>query len=50
MVILIGVVMTRRSPGHRQIIGLVGFVGVATMASPMSPELMLNLSGSRCWP
>lgn len=35
MVILIGVLMTRRSPGHRQAIGLViGFVGVATMASP----------------
>jgi drug/metabolite transporter (DMT)-like permease len=35
MVFLIGVLMTRRSPGSRQVIGLViGFLGVALMASP----------------
>jgi drug/metabolite transporter (DMT)-like permease len=35
MVVLVGMFMTRRSPGHRQTIGLViGFLGVAAMASP----------------
>jgi drug/metabolite transporter (DMT)-like permease len=35
MVFVIGMLMTGRSPGHRQTIGLVvGFLGVAAMASP----------------